>query len=111
MPNCPLGGAIVNRTYRIVSVSITLLAIQIIVSAQNFSRTDYPLLGNNHIVADLNGDGRSDVALPIIDANPGLLSNSGGGQYRGELSSSTNPQNITVRSSLGGVATANVVAR
>jgi hypothetical protein len=41
----------------------------------------------------------------------GTLSNSGGGQYRGELSSATNPQNITVRSSLGGVATASVVAK
>ena len=46
-----------NRTHRIVSVFIVLLAVQIIVSAQTFSRTDYPLLGNNHIVADLNGDG------------------------------------------------------
>jgi hypothetical protein len=41
----------------------------------------------------------------------GTLSNNGGGQYRGELSSATNPQNITVRSSLGGVATRAVDAR
>ncbi|HEX7331689.1 MAG TPA: FG-GAP-like repeat-containing protein [Pyrinomonadaceae bacterium] len=41
----------------------------------------------------------------------GTLSNNGGGQYRGELSASTNPQNITVRSSLGGVATSSVVAK
>jgi hypothetical protein len=41
----------------------------------------------------------------------GTLSNSGGGQYRSELSVSTNPQNITVRSSLGGVATSSVVAK
>jgi hypothetical protein len=41
----------------------------------------------------------------------GTLSNSGGGQYRGEFSSSTNPQNITVKSSLGGVATAIVAAK
>ena len=41
----------------------------------------------------------------------GTLSNNGGGQYRGELSVSTNPQNITVRSSLGGVATSSVVAK
>jgi hypothetical protein len=41
----------------------------------------------------------------------GTLSNSGGGQYRAELSAATNPQNITVRSSLGGVATASVVAK
>jgi hypothetical protein len=41
----------------------------------------------------------------------GTLSNNGGGQYRGEFSTPTNPQNITVRSSLGGVATRAVVAR
>lgn len=41
----------------------------------------------------------------------GTLSSSGGGQYRGEFSSSTNPRNITIRSSLGGVATANVSAK
>lgn len=41
----------------------------------------------------------------------GTLSNNGGGQYKAELSVSTNPQNITVRSSLGGVATANVVLK
>jgi hypothetical protein len=41
----------------------------------------------------------------------GTLSNNGGGQYRAELSAVTDPQNITVRSSLGGVATASVVAK
>jgi hypothetical protein len=41
----------------------------------------------------------------------GTLANNGGGQYRAELSVATNPQNITVRSSLGGVATASVVAK
>lgn len=41
----------------------------------------------------------------------GTLGNSGGGQYRAELSVATNPQNITVRSSLGGVATASVIAK
>lgn len=41
----------------------------------------------------------------------GTLSNSGGGQYRAELSVSTNPQNITVRSNFGGVATRTVTAK
>jgi hypothetical protein len=41
----------------------------------------------------------------------GTLSNGGGGQYRGEFSAATNPQNITVRSSLGGEATRSVVAK
>jgi hypothetical protein len=34
----------------------------------------------------------------------GILTNEGGGRYRGNLAWSTNPQNITVRSSLGGLA-------
>jgi hypothetical protein len=41
----------------------------------------------------------------------GTLGNSGAGQYRGEFGISTNPQNITVRSSLGGVATRAVDAK
>lgn len=41
----------------------------------------------------------------------GTLSNNGGGRYSADLSWSTNPQTITVRSSLGGSATASVVAR
>jgi len=41
----------------------------------------------------------------------GTLANNGGGQYRAELSVATNPENISVRSSLGGVASASVVAK
>jgi len=35
----------------------------------------------------------------------GTLSNNGGGRYEGRFTWPTNPQNITVRSSLGGSAT------
>lgn len=38
------------------------------------------------------------------DALLGTFTNDGGGRYRGEFSTSTNPQNITVKSSLGGSA-------
>jgi hypothetical protein len=41
----------------------------------------------------------------------GTLSNNGGGGYSGQFNSSVNPQSITVRSSLGGVATRSVVNR
>jgi hypothetical protein len=41
----------------------------------------------------------------------GTLSNNGGGKYSGKLSWPTNPQNITVRSSLGGSATKAVKVR
>ena len=51
---------------------------------------------------------REPERAPVKEEEP---ENSGGGQYRGEFSASTNPQNITVRSSLGGVATRSVVAK
>jgi hypothetical protein len=41
----------------------------------------------------------------------GTLRNEGGGRYRGEFSLSSNPQNITVRSSLGGSATKAVTVK
>ena len=41
----------------------------------------------------------------------GTLRNDGGGRYSGTFSRSTNPQNITVRSSLGGSASRNVSER
>jgi hypothetical protein len=41
----------------------------------------------------------------------GTLQNDGGGRYRGDFSWPANPQNITVRSSLGGSASTNVIAR
>lgn len=58
---------------------------------------------------------RSDATLQVFVTATGqllgTLSNNGGGQYRAELSVSTNPQNITVRSNFGGVATRTVTAR
>ena len=41
----------------------------------------------------------------------GTLTNDGGGRYRGQFTWPTNPQNITVRSSLGGSATRSVAAK
>jgi hypothetical protein len=41
----------------------------------------------------------------------GTLSNDGGGRYRGEFSWATNPQSVTVRSSLGGSATRTVTVK
>ena len=31
-------------------------------TAPTFARPDYPLFGNNHVVADFNGDGSLDLA-------------------------------------------------
>ncbi len=41
----------------------------------------------------------------------GKLTNQGGGKYQGQFTRSTNPVNITVRSSLGGVAGKSVIVR
>jgi hypothetical protein len=41
----------------------------------------------------------------------GTLTNAGAGRYSGQLTSSTNPQNITVKSSLGGSASRTVVLK
>jgi hypothetical protein len=41
----------------------------------------------------------------------GTLQNDGGGRYRGDFSWPTNPQNITVRSSLGGSASRTVTLK
>jgi hypothetical protein len=45
------------------------------------------------------------VTVTATGASIGTLSNDGGGRYRGRFKLSTNPQNITVTSSLGGKAT------
>jgi len=58
-----------------------------------------------------SGSATLRVFVTSTGALIGTLSNSGGGQYRGGLSAATNPQNITVQSSLGGVATANVALK
>jgi hypothetical protein len=44
-------------------------------------------------------------------AQIGTLSNNGSGRYRGTFTLATNPENVTVRSSLGGQASAAVVAK
>jgi hypothetical protein len=44
------------------------------------------------------------VFVTSTNAQIGVLQNDGGGRYRGEFNLSSNPQNITVRSSLGGYA-------
>jgi hypothetical protein len=41
----------------------------------------------------------------------GTLANEGGGRYRGQFSWPSNPQSVTVRSSLGGSATRTVAAK
>ncbi|HEU4509694.1 MAG TPA: hypothetical protein VFR78_15745, partial [Pyrinomonadaceae bacterium] len=49
----------------VVLFSVAIFFYQITASTQQsatFIRTDYPALGNNHIVADFNADGIPDLA-------------------------------------------------
>jgi hypothetical protein len=64
-------------------------------------------------VARLSADGSAVLRCYVSSTGAliGTLTNEGGGRYRGQFSWSSNPQNVTVRSSLGGSATRAVAAR
>jgi hypothetical protein len=75
------GGTVVTQTRYVASIiliAIGLLLFQINAFAQSFSRTDYPLLGNNHIVADFNGDGIPDLAGAGASSVGVMLGNANG---------------------------------
>src|ERR1041384_1341833 len=78
-----VGGTIVSHTRNftsIVLIAIGLLLFQNNVAAQpaSLSRTDFPLLGNNHIVADFNGDGIPDLAGVGVNSVAVMLGNANG---------------------------------
>lgn len=52
-----------------------------------------------------------NVFVTATNERIGTLTNLGGGKYGGQFIWPVNPQNITVRSNLGGTATAAVVAK
>jgi hypothetical protein len=64
--------------------------------------------GNQELRVEATGSNTGATLTVYVSATNtliGTLSNDGGGRYRGEFDWPTNPQNITVRSSLGGSAT------
>lgn len=78
------GETIVSHTRNFASIAllaIGFLLFQITVAAQTFSRTDYPILGNNHIVADFNGDGAPDLAGAGL-SSVSIMLNNGNGTFR-----------------------------
>lgn len=72
--------------FPVVLVSLSLVLSQISASAQSasFTRTDYPILGNNHIVADLNSDGIPDLAGTGLNSASVMLGN-GDGTFRAKV--------------------------
>jgi hypothetical protein len=70
--------------------------------------------GNQQLRVEATGSNASatlSVYVTSTNALIGTLRNEGGGRYRGDLSWPTNPQNITVRSSLGGSASRTVTLK
>ena len=70
--------------------------------------------GNRRLRVEATGSNPSAtlrVYVTSTNALIGTLTNEGGGRYRGDFSWSTNPQNIIVRSSLGGQATRTVTLK
>jgi hypothetical protein len=76
------------------------------------SRAEYST-GNRELRVEATSTSSSAVLRVYVTATNqliGTLNNDGGGRYSGRFSLSSNPQNITVRSSLGGSASRNVIA-
>ena len=72
-----------NKTFASITLLVVglLFHINVVAQSASFSRTDYPLLGNNHIVADLNGDGIPDLAGAGLNSATVMLG-SGNGIFR-----------------------------
>lgn len=73
----------ISRFVSFAFIAIALLILQITAAAQSasFTRTDYPLLGNNHIAADVNSDGIPDLAGAGLSSASIMLGN-GNGTFR-----------------------------
>jgi hypothetical protein len=76
------------------------------------TRAEYST-GNRELRVEATGTNSGAVLQAFVTSTNqliGTLNNDGGGRYSGRFSLSTNPQNVTVRSSLGGSASRSVVA-
>jgi hypothetical protein len=102
--------ASLNGTSRSATLTINPAAA---VDTVSITRAEYAI-GNRRLRVEATST-RSNATLQafVTSSNQliGTLSNDGGGRYRGEFSWPVNPQNITVRSNLGGQATRAVTAR
>ena len=73
----------IQQTFSFLLFSFVILLAQVSIFAQSatFSRTDYPILGNEHITADLNGDGILDLAATGV-VGVGIMLGNGDGTFR-----------------------------
>jgi hypothetical protein len=70
--------------------------------------------GNRQLRVEATSSNSSAVMKVYVtstNALIGTLRNEGGGRYRGDFAWSSNPQSVTVRSSLGGSATRTVTVK
>jgi hypothetical protein len=79
----------------------------------SITRAEYST-GSRELRVEATSSNGSAVLRAYVTATNGLigtLTNNGGGRYEGRFSWPSNPQNITVRSSLGGLATRPVTVK
>ena len=83
------------------------------VDTVSITRAEYSA-GNRELRIEATSTNSSAVLSAYVTSTNqliGTLTNNGGGRYEGRFTWPSNPQNITVRSSLGGSATQTVVSR
>ncbi len=95
------------------SATLTINPVATSTDTVTISRTEYET--SKRILKVEATSTSSNATLQVFVTSTGqfigTLTNDGGGRYKGEFSFASNPQNITVRSSLGGVATRTVAAK
>ncbi|MET0753293.1 MAG: hypothetical protein ABWZ66_07960, partial [Pyrinomonadaceae bacterium] len=89
------------------SATITLTPAPAASDTVGISKAEYS--ASNRTMRVEASSNRTNATLQVFVTSSGqligTLSNNGGGKYSGQLNWSVNPQNVTVRSSLGGQAT------
>ncbi len=66
------------------TIAMSLSVVSVGAQSATFARTDYPLLGNNHVVGDFNGDGNPDLA-GAGGNSAGVMLGNGDGTFRAKV--------------------------